>query len=773
MIFALVHATLGWALAALASLALRGRSADARGWAWRLGLLKGPLAVLLAVPFVVPGIRSTPIERPAAPVLRQAPPVASAPASASLATRVDEAPVPTPGGISVARMPVSAPAPTAFPTLSVLYGVGFAGVLVARFARRRTIPDSMPRVEGVFRPRVVVPVGLDPERAAMVLAHEEAHVRRRDPLWSFLADLVCAGLWFAPPVWLCAAAMRAEAEAACDAAALDRTGAPRRAYAHLLLDHAGVVPANALGGPARRLARRIRMLERKTKPLSRPSAAGLVVLGLAAALPWRAVAQASPSVAPPHDRLPARTSLEAAGARLLRKPEIRAQLELSPAQEQTLARRTLLGNLRLLAMRKRDALSNLKKFPANSRAPMAQASRIEWANVTRDEAETRRKLAAARITPLSEAQRRKLAALALDRFGSALWEDRTVASALGLTPRQIDAAKAQNDGIESALRADHSSGEFAYRIGQLQSQLRQGNLTPTKRRSLERQIRDEERMADRFRPLYQADAPEFWRMRGAADARLEGGLTPSQRQKLESLRRSADAWPSAPSFLPSTGGEKPNGAPAARHDSGPSIQASHLEKRKGEPAAVLHTSEDVRIGGQRPEALPLYAGSGTLVRTLVFPDGSGWRIYRDDEVKPIPYTADRFARPGQAPKVWSKPQLVALWSGLTIDGPPPGSEPDNVPVGVAHEADGSTYTVYRRSQTAPYLYAIELYSSRPPKWYPERLDYQKIATPEFGRRLRVLGAKLPTTLNVDGEVWTVHPFPKRSTTKPSGAPPSS
>jgi TonB family protein len=68
-----------------------------------------------------------------------------------------------------------------------------------------------------------------------VLAHEAAHIRRRDPAILLAAHIATAVYWFHPLCWLAIARLRAESERACDDAAL-RTGLLPSGYATDLLD---------------------------------------------------------------------------------------------------------------------------------------------------------------------------------------------------------------------------------------------------------------------------------------------------------------------------------------------------------------------------------------------------------------------------------------------------------------------------------------------------------------------------------------------------------
>ena len=81
-----------------------------------------------------------------------------------------------------------------------------------------------PGLVGLFRPAVVLPLGLlahlAPGELASILAHEASHLRRRDNLTAAIHMLVEAIFWFWPPVWLIGARLIAERERACDESVL-------------------------------------------------------------------------------------------------------------------------------------------------------------------------------------------------------------------------------------------------------------------------------------------------------------------------------------------------------------------------------------------------------------------------------------------------------------------------------------------------------------------------------------------------------------------------
>ena len=103
--------------------------------------------------------------------------------------------------------------------------------------RARTCKE--PILFGILRPRIVLPLDFDstygPNERAMVLAHELAHWRRRDPHANAFAALWLSLSWFNPLMYWAHRLYRFDQELACDAAVLALPGATRRAYAGALL----------------------------------------------------------------------------------------------------------------------------------------------------------------------------------------------------------------------------------------------------------------------------------------------------------------------------------------------------------------------------------------------------------------------------------------------------------------------------------------------------------------------------------------------------------
>ncbi len=94
-----------------------------------------------------------------------------------------------------------------------------------------------PAAFGILIPTVLLPqraAGWRGEGLAQVLLHELAHLRRRDPLQRWVAEMCCAAFWFLPPVWMLERRMRHESERACDDAVL-AMGTSASGYASVLL----------------------------------------------------------------------------------------------------------------------------------------------------------------------------------------------------------------------------------------------------------------------------------------------------------------------------------------------------------------------------------------------------------------------------------------------------------------------------------------------------------------------------------------------------------
>lgn len=73
-----------------------------------------------------------------------------------------------------------------------------------------------PFVLGVFRPRIYIPSALDQTQLDYVLAHEKAHIRRRDNWWKPVGFALLSVYWFNPLLWLAYILLCRDIEQACD-----------------------------------------------------------------------------------------------------------------------------------------------------------------------------------------------------------------------------------------------------------------------------------------------------------------------------------------------------------------------------------------------------------------------------------------------------------------------------------------------------------------------------------------------------------------------------
>ena len=135
---------------------------------------------------------------------------------------------------------------------------------------------NSPAVSGLFSHTIILPLAWrqwDDEKRKAVIAHELAHVDRRDGLATFFAQINVALFWFNPIAWIAKLKVSRLAELACDQHAVLETG-DRLGYAKQLIEIAAAkigktfqpgIPMAARYG----ISERIEMLLDTTRPFTK------------------------------------------------------------------------------------------------------------------------------------------------------------------------------------------------------------------------------------------------------------------------------------------------------------------------------------------------------------------------------------------------------------------------------------------------------------------------------------------------------------------------
>ena len=116
--------------------------------------------------------------------------------------------------------------------------------LGASDARRLRLHPAGPAVLWAPRSLILLPADFlqrfDTDERRLVLRHEATHLRRGDPLWSLLAELAWALLWFHPLAWMARPRLRLDQELACDERVLRHAPRDEAKYARTLLHSTGM-----------------------------------------------------------------------------------------------------------------------------------------------------------------------------------------------------------------------------------------------------------------------------------------------------------------------------------------------------------------------------------------------------------------------------------------------------------------------------------------------------------------------------------------------------
>ena len=163
-----------------------------------------------------------------------------------------------------------------------------------------------PVLVGGLRPTVLIPESIlescESDELGLIVAHELAHVKRRDLWWNWIPVLVRMFFFFHPLVWLTQSRYALDQEIACDCMALDLTNAQFKNYGNVLVKvSTGASPRQAptlasIGVASSFKTLKSRILEMDQFSRQQNSAAPLLsiavlVFGLCFAAPFNVVAQ--------------------------------------------------------------------------------------------------------------------------------------------------------------------------------------------------------------------------------------------------------------------------------------------------------------------------------------------------------------------------------------------------------------------------------------------------------------------------------------------------
>ncbi len=94
-----------------------------------------------------------------------------------------------------------------------------------------------PFVLGMVKPKIYLPFDMKEQEKEHVIAHEQAHIRRRDNLWKPFGFLLLTIHWFNPLIWLAYIMFSRDIELACDEKVIKELNVEQRAdYSQALLN---------------------------------------------------------------------------------------------------------------------------------------------------------------------------------------------------------------------------------------------------------------------------------------------------------------------------------------------------------------------------------------------------------------------------------------------------------------------------------------------------------------------------------------------------------
>ncbi len=120
------------------------------------------------------------------------------------------------------------------PALALFWIIGVAALLIytaiSYWRLRRSVDTAVllrdnlfqservgtPFVLGICKPRIYLPFQMESQSLEHVIAHEQAHIRRRDHWWKPLGFFLLAVYWFHPLLWMAYVLLCRDIELACD-----------------------------------------------------------------------------------------------------------------------------------------------------------------------------------------------------------------------------------------------------------------------------------------------------------------------------------------------------------------------------------------------------------------------------------------------------------------------------------------------------------------------------------------------------------------------------
>ncbi|MBQ2973276.1 MAG: hypothetical protein IJE19_02880 [Clostridia bacterium] len=94
-----------------------------------------------------------------------------------------------------------------------------------------------PFILGIFKPKIYIPSDMNESDTELVIAHEKAHLKRRDHLWKPLGFLLLSFHWFNPVMWAAYILLCRDIELACDEKVIKNLGETiKKSYSEALLN---------------------------------------------------------------------------------------------------------------------------------------------------------------------------------------------------------------------------------------------------------------------------------------------------------------------------------------------------------------------------------------------------------------------------------------------------------------------------------------------------------------------------------------------------------